>query len=37
VESVTDALVYPEEVVIGHRSGYIAHKRGGTYADKIFA
>ena len=35
-DSVIDALVYPEEVVIGHRSRYIAYKRGGTYADKIF-
>jgi hypothetical protein len=27
MERVINALVYPEEVVIGHRSRYIAHKR----------
>ena len=27
MERVIDALIYPEEVVIGHRSRYIAHKR----------
>lgn len=27
MEKVIDALIYPEEVVIGHRSRYVAHKR----------
>jgi hypothetical protein len=27
MERVINALIYPEEVVIGHRSRYIAHKR----------
>lgn len=34
-DSVIKALVYPEEVVIGHRSRYIAHKRVGTHLVRV--
>ena len=40
MERVINALVYPEEVVIGHRSRYIAHKRAeeirGIFDDAMF-
>jgi hypothetical protein len=40
MERVINALVYPEEVVIGHRSRYIAHKRDeeirGIFDDAMF-
>lgn len=31
MERVIDALIYPEEVVIGHHSRYIAHKIEGEH------
>ncbi len=38
MERVISALIYPEEVVIGHRgSAERYYKGGGMYADKIFA
>lgn len=30
-ESVTEALLLPEEVVLGHRGRFIAHKRHGDH------
>jgi len=30
-ESVLETLLYPEEVVVGHRGRYIAHKRYGDH------
>ena len=31
VESVLESLLYPEEVIVGHRGRYIAHKRYGNH------
>ena len=30
-ESVTEALMFPEEVIVGHRGRFIAHKRYGNH------
>ena len=30
-ESVLETLLYPEEVIVGHRGRYIAHKRYGNH------
>lgn len=30
-ESVTEALLLPEEVIVGHRGRFIAHKRYGNH------
>jgi hypothetical protein len=31
VESVLESLLYPEEVIVGHRERYIAHRRYGDH------
>ena len=30
-ESVTETLLFPEEVIVGHRGRFIAHKRYGNH------
>lgn len=31
IESVLETLLYPEEVIVGHRDRYISHKRYGNH------